>query len=162
MKEDNYSPPTLHNPHQSHIMSYSNIKESFSIINGSYSNDFALIENCNQFSLSIKENQRLRSVLLLNNEKVKLTVLDSAVVYTRTIRVINCTDTVIAISDADIRRIELWDCKNITILIIVDQVQFENMNIIIHSNNENTNINYAESICDYVKLIFKNEHYKCQ
>lgn len=157
MKEDNYSPPTLHNPHQSHIMSYSNIKESFSIINGSYSNDFALIENCNQFSLSIKENQRLRSVLLLNNEKVKLTVLDSAVVYTRTIRVINCTDTVIAISDADIRRIELWDCKNITILIIVDQVQFENMNIIIHSNNENTNINYAESICDYVKLIFKNE-----
>ena len=153
----NYNPPTLINPQQSKIMPYSKLVKEFSIINGSYSNDFALVEECKEFSLSIKENQRLRSILLLNNEKLKLTILDSAVVYTRTIRVVNCTDVAISVLDADIRRIELWDCKNVTIAILVDQVQFENMNIIIHSNNENVTISYLESICDYVNKIFKNE-----
>ena len=155
--DDNYNPPTLINPQQSNIMPYSKLVKEFTIINGSYSNDFALVEECKEFSLSIKENQRLRSILLLNNEKCKLTILDSAVVYSRTIRAINCTDVTISVLDADIRRIELWDCKNVTIAILVDQVQFENMNIIIHSNNENVTISYLESICDYVNKIFKNE-----
>ena len=137
---ESYSPPTLKNPHQSHIVSSSNLEKSLSIINGSFSNDFVLAENCKEFNLSVKENQRIRSILLLNNEKIRLTILDSAVVYTRTIRVIKCVDSIINISDADIRRIELWDCKNITINIICDQVQYENINIIIHPNNENINI----------------------
>ena len=47
-------------------------------------------------------------------------------VYTRTIRIVNCKDTKIAICDADIRRIELWDCKNINIIIMCEEIQFEN------------------------------------
>ena len=70
--EPNYSPPTLKNPHQSHIILLSEIKKNFQIINGSYSNDFILIEKCYEFTLSIKENQILRSILLLNNEKINL------------------------------------------------------------------------------------------
>ena len=155
--EPNFSPPTLNNPHQSHIVSYSQIKKNLAIVNGSYSNDLIVIENCYEFSLSIKENERLRSIILLNNEKVNLTILDSAVIYTRTIRILNCNDSFINISDADIRRIELWDCKNITIIIMVEQVQFENMNIIIHPNNEDIKISYAETIRDYINLDFRNE-----
>ena len=155
--ESNYSPPTLKNPHQSHIVSFSDISKNISIINGSYSNDLILIEKCNEFSLSIKENERLRSILLLNNDKVKLTILDSAVIYTRTIRIINCKNSFINISDADIRRIELWDCQNVTIIIMLEQVQFENVNIIIHSNNDDIKISYAETIRDYIHLDFRNE-----
>ena len=155
--ENNYCPPTLNNPHQSNILPYSGQNDNFSIINGSYSNDFALVENCQSFSLSIKENQRLRSILLLNNNKVKLGILDSAVIYSRTIRVVNCKNVNISIVDADIRRIEVWDSENVSILIMCDQVQFENMNIIIHPNNENIEISYAEAVRDYVHLDFKNE-----
>ena len=155
--EEIYSPPTLKNPHQSNIVSFNKINDNFNIINGSYSNDFIVIENSNKFSLQIKENQRLRSVLLLNNQKVNLSILDSAVIYTRTIRIINCENCFINIVDADIRRIELWDCKNITITLIGDQVQIENVCIIIHFNSENIQIHYAEMIRDYVNLIFKNE-----
>ena len=155
--ESNYSPPTLVNPFQSHIMPFSGMKKTLSIINGSYSNDLALVENSEEFNLSIKENQRLRSVILLNSEKINLTVLDSAIVYTRTIRIINCKNINIGVLDADIRRIELWDSKNVSITIMVDQVQFENMNIIIHSNNEEIKIQYSQSITDYIKLDFRNE-----
>ena len=42
--EPNYSPPTLKNPHQSHIILLSEIKKNFQIINGSYANYFILIE----------------------------------------------------------------------------------------------------------------------
>ena len=124
------------------------------IVNVSYSNDLILIENCDEFSLSIKENEKLRSIILLNNEKVKLTILDSAVIYTRKIRILNCNDSFINVSDAYVRRIELWDCKNITIIIMVEQVQFKNMNIIIHPYNEDIKISYAETIRDYVNLDF--------
>ena len=154
--ESEYSPPTLINPHQSNILSFST-SNNLSIVNGSYSNDFVLMENAKEFNLSIKENQRLRSILLLNCEKVCLSIQDSAVVYTRTIRIVNCKDSKIAICDADIRRIELWDCKNINIIIMCEEIQFENMNLIIHSNNEEIIINYADAIRDYVHLIFKNE-----
>ena len=155
--KNNYSPPTLNNPHQSHILSQSNLTNTLYIVNGSYSNDFVVAENCNGFNLTVKENQRIRSILLLNNTKINLIVLDSAVVYTRTIRVIKCNDSSITISDADIRRLELWDCKNITINILCEQVQFENINIIIHPNNEEIKICYLHNISDYVNLIFKNE-----
>ena len=155
-KENKYSPPTLNNPHQSNLLISSNQKNSLNIINGSFSNDFVIAENCEEFKLSIKENQRIRSILLLNNTKLHLVVLDSAIVYTRTIRAIKCVECSINISDADIRRIELWDCKNVKVNIICDQVQFENINIIVHPNNQNINICYLHNISDYINKIFKN------
>ena len=155
--ESKSSPPTLKNPLQSHILPYVGVKDNFGIINGSYSNDLILLEDAENYNLSIKENQRLRSIIILNSQNVALSVLDSAVVYTRTIRLINCKDAKIAVIDADIRRIELWDCQNITITIMCDQVQFENVNILIHPNNENIKIEYSEVIRDYIKLVFKNE-----
>ena len=72
--EPNYSPPTWKNPHQSHIILLSEIKKNFQIINGSYSNDFILIEKCYEFTILIKENQILRSILLRNKEKINLSI----------------------------------------------------------------------------------------
>ena len=108
----NYNPPTLKNELQSHILPFQNIKKNISIINGTYSNDVALIENCEEFRINVSENKKLRGIILSNSKKLNFTVLDSAVVMTRTIRAVNCTDASIVISDADIRRIELWGCKN--------------------------------------------------
>ena len=151
------TPPTLKSPHQSHLLLHENKSKQLYIVNGSYSNDLVVIENCNEFSVNIKENQILRSVLLLNSEKVRMSVVDSAVILSRTIRIISCKNVILSVTDADVRRIELWDCDKVSILIMCDQVQFENINIIIHPNNKDITVSFAEAIRDYVNLDFRNE-----
>ena len=135
-KEINYNPPTLENKLQSHLLHYKNIQKNIDSIYYTYSNDVALIENCTEYNIKVSENKKLRGIILYNSTKVAFTVLDSAVVMTRTIRAINLTDSSIVISDADIRRVELWGCKNVTIYVFCQQVQAENIYILIHQDCE--------------------------
>ena len=143
-KNNNYNPPTLKNNLQSHLLHYKNIQKNIDIINGTYSNDVALIENCSQFDIKVSENKKLRGIILYNSSKVNFTVLDSSVIMTRTIRAVNLTESAIIISDADIRRVELWGCKKVTIYVFCEQVQAENIYILIHSGCEDIILKYGE------------------
>ena len=145
--ENNYNPPTLKNELQSHIVHFKK-RNGVDIINGTYSNDVALIEDCSNFDIKVSENKKLRGIILYNNTKIRFTVLDSSVVMTRTIRAINLIDSVIAISDADIRRVELWGCKNVSIFILCSQVQAENVYILIHSGCEGITLKYGDMKVD--------------
>ena len=147
-KNNNYNPPTLKNNLQSHLLHYKNIQKNIDIINGTYSNDVALIENCSQFDIKVSENKKLRGIILYNSSKVNFTVLDSSVIMTRTIRAVNLTESAIIISDADIRRVELWGCKNVTIYVFCEQVQAENIYILIHSGCEDIILKYGEMKID--------------
>ena len=146
--KEEYSPPTLNNNLQSHLLEIKNIKNNLDIINGTYSNDVALVENCEELDLKVSENKKLRGIILYNNSKLRFTVLDSVVVMTRTIRAINLVDSVITISDADIRRIELWGCKQIVINIFLSQIQAENVFILIHHDCENIILKYGDMKVD--------------
>ena len=146
--KEEYSPPTLNNNLQSHLLEIKNIKNNVDIINGTYSNDVALVENCEELDLKVSENKKLRGIILYNNLKLRFTVLDSVVVMTRTIRAINLVDSVITISDADIRRIELWGCKQIVINIFLSQIQAENVFILIHHDCENIILKYGDMKVD--------------
>ena len=146
--KEEYSPPTLNNNLQSHLLEIKNIKNNLDIINGTYSNDVALVENCEELDLKVSENKKLRGIILYNNTKLRFTVLDSVVVMTRTIRAINLVDSVITISDADIRRIELWGCKQIVINIFLSQIQAENVFILIHHDCENIILKYGDMKVD--------------
>ena len=146
--KEEYSPPTLNNNLQSHLLEIKNIKNNLDIINGTYSNDVALVENCEELDLKVSENKKLRGIILYNNLKLRFTVLDSVVVMTRTIRAINLVDSVITISDADIRRIELWGCKQIVINIFLSQIQAENVFILIHHDCENIILKYGDMKVD--------------
>ena len=145
--ENNYDPPTLKNDLQSHILHFKK-RDGIDIINGTFSNDVALIEDCSDFDIKVAENKRLRGIILYNNNKIRLTVLDSSVIMTRTIRAINITNSVIVISDADIRRIELWQCKNVSIFILCSQVQAENIYILIHAGCEGIKLKYGDMKVD--------------
>ena len=147
-KNNNYNPPTLKNNLQSHLLHYKNIQKNIDIINGTYSNDVALIENCSQFDIKVSENKKLRGIILYNSSKVNFTVLDSSVIMTRTIRAVNLTESAIIISDADIRRVELWGCKNVTIYVFCEQIQAENIYILIHSGCEDIILKYGEMKID--------------
>ena len=146
--KEEYSPPTLNNNLQSHLLEIKNIKNNVDIINGTYSNHVALVENCEELDLKVSENKKLRGIILYNNSKLRFTVLDSVVVMTRTIRAINLVDSVITISDADIRRIELWGCKQIVINIFLSQIQAENVFILIHHDCENIILKYGDMKVD--------------
>ena len=162
-KEDEYSPPTLNNNLQTHLIHFKNIKSNIDMINGTYSNDVALVENCEEFDVKVSENKKLRGIILYNSTKVRFTVLDSAVIITRTIRAINLTDSSIIISDADIRRVELWGCKNIVINILLSQIQAENVFILIHHDCENIILKYGEmkvNLKDYTPYIEINNETK--
>ena len=152
IKENNikeeYSPPTLNNNLQSHLLEFKNIKDNIDVINGTYSNDVALIENCEKLDIKVSENKKLRGIILYNNTKLRFTVLDSVVVMTRTIRAINLEESIITISDADIRRIELWGCKQIVINIFLSQIQAENVFILIHHDCENIILKYGDMKVD--------------
>ena len=152
-KEINYNPPTLENNLQSHLLHYKNIQKNIESIYYTYSNDVALIENCTQYNIKVAENKKLRGIILYNSSKVSFTVLDSAVVMTRTIRAINLTDSAIVISDADIRRVELWGCKKVTIFIFCQQVQAENIHILIHHDCEEIILKYGD-----MKVNMENYH----
>ena len=146
--KEKYSPPTLNNNLQSHLILIKNVKENIDMINGTYSNDVVLIENCEAFDVKVSENKRLRGIILCNSNKLHFTVLDSVVVMTRSIRAINLVDSVITISDADIRRIELWGCKQVVINILLSQIQAENVFILIHHDCENISLKYGEMKVD--------------
>ena len=149
----NYNPPTLENNLQSHLLHYKNIQKNLEIIHGSYSNDVALVENCTEYDIKMAENKKLRGIILYNSTKIKFTILDSAVVMTRTIRAVNLTESAIIISDADIRRVELWGCKDVAIFISCSQVQAENIFILVHHDCENIFLKYGE-----MKVNMENFH----
>ena len=148
-----YSPPSLDNKLQSHVLHFKNVNKNINMINGTYSNDVALIENCSEYDIKVSENKKLRGIILYNCVKLGFTVLDSSVIMTRTIRAVNLSESHIVISDADIRRVELWECKKVSIYFFVSQVQAENIYIIIHHGCEDITLKYGE-----MKVNLENYH----
>ena len=150
-------PPTLNNNLQSHLVHSNGIKKNMDMIYGTFSNDVVLVENCEEFQVRVAENKRMRSIILYNSTKVNFTVLDSAVIMTRTMRLVNLSNSSIVISDADIRRVELWGCKKVIINVFLSQIQAENMFILIHHDCEDITLKYGEMKVDLKDMHPYNE-----
>ena len=150
-------PPTLNNNLQSHLVHSNGIKKNMDMIYGTFSNDVVLVENCEEFQVRVAENKRMRSIILYNSTKVNFTVLDSAVIMTRTMRLVNLSNSAIVISDADIRRVELWGCKKVIINVFLSQIQAENMFILIHHDCEDITLKYGEMKVDLKDMHPYNE-----
>ena len=150
-------PPTLNNNLQSHLVHSNGIKKNMDMIYGTFSNDVVLVENCEEFQVRVAENKRMRSIILYNSTKVNFTVLDSAVIMTRTMRLVNLSNSAIVISDADIRRVELWGCKKVIINVFLSQIQAENMFVLIHHDCEDITLKYGEMKVDLKDMHPYNE-----
>lgn len=150
-------PPTLKNNLQSHLVHSKGIKKNMDMIYGTFSNDVVLIEDCEEFQVRVAENKKMRSIILYNSTKVNFTVLDSAVIMTRTMRLVNLSNSAIVISDADIRRVELWGCKKVIIHVFLSQIQAENIFILIHHDCEDITLKYGEMKVDLKDMHPYNE-----
>lgn len=86
------------------------------------SNDAIIIRGTTNNSIRILSNQRLTGAVVLNCRGGDLIVLDSAVISSRSLRLVDCEDLDIYIEDADIRRIELFRCRGCSVTVVGDDV----------------------------------------
>jgi mono-ADP-ribosyltransferase sirtuin 6 len=86
------------------------------------SNDAIIVRDAAENRVFIKSNQRLTGVIAVACHDMELTVLDSALLSSRCLRIVDCQNVEIICEDVDIRRIELFRCVNCTITVIGDDV----------------------------------------
>jgi NAD-dependent SIR2 family protein deacetylase len=67
-------------------------------------------------------NQKLTGVVAVGCRDSELTVLDSAVISSRSLRLVDCENVEIACEDVDLRRIELFRCHHCRITVVGDDI----------------------------------------
>jgi hypothetical protein len=91
-------------------------------IRNTRSND-AVILRCSPSSRVIVHcNQRLTGIVGISCHNSELIVLDSAVISSRSLRLVDCENLEIYCEDVDLRRIELFRCRGCTITVVGDDV----------------------------------------
>lgn len=88
------------------------------------SNDVVVIRNCARSTFVVLQNQRLCTVIYQNCTDCKFYMLDSAVVTTRTSRILNCTNCEFIYEDVDVRKVECFNTTNSTVTYIREPVSF--------------------------------------
>jgi NAD-dependent SIR2 family protein deacetylase len=86
------------------------------------SNDAVIIRGSTNNHIRIASNQRLTGVVALGCHGGDLIVLDSAVISSRSLRLVDCEDLDIYCEDVDLRRIELFRCRGCSVTIVGDDV----------------------------------------
>jgi hypothetical protein len=97
-------------------------------INRCRSNHVILIKDSKDTEFIFISNQRIREVIIQNCQDCKFVFLDSAVVVSRTCRVIDCAGVELVFEQVDIRRIECYNVTNskvveIKVEPVIDNVQ---------------------------------------
>ncbi|KAH3758191.1 silent information regulator family protein [Pelomyxa schiedti] len=94
------------------------------------SNDVVLITNTVGGNFTIVQNQRMSMVLCTGLRKCKVSILDSAVVTSRTMRIVDCSECEFIVEDVDVRKIECFLTTNCRFVIIGDEAVLENARIL--------------------------------
>ena len=136
--------PTGEDPLQTHVVDVTGLEKENHLCNGLRTNDLVLVHDNKPCRVIVEQNQRMRSLCLMDNEHAHINVLDSAVVCTRSLRIINCDQGDMFIEDADIRRIEIWSSTKVRVILVGDVAMLENVHIICHSGCTEIAVAYAE------------------
>ncbi|KAH3767829.1 silent information regulator family protein [Pelomyxa schiedti] len=105
------------------------------------SNDVILIENNTDANFYVLQNQRLSSLLCINCKNCKISALDSAVIASRTCRLIDCDNCTFIFEDVDVRKVECFRTTNCSIIFIGDEVVLENSRVIWREGCQNNTVN---------------------
>eukprot|EP00727_Mastigamoeba_balamuthi_P001528 m51a1_g11372 putative silent information regulator family protein (576) ;mRNA; r:16195-18490 len=102
------------------------------IVNGLHSHEVLVLRGCSKAHFIVEQNQRLAMIVLVGCELVKVSVLDSAVVTSRTVRLVDCTSCIVVAQDADVRKVECWNTRESTVVFVGDDALMENGRAIWH------------------------------
>eukprot|EP01105_Mastigella_eilhardi_P023254 TRINITY_DN5831_c0_g1_i1.p1 TRINITY_DN5831_c0_g1~~TRINITY_DN5831_c0_g1_i1.p1 ORF type:complete len:567 (-),score=145.91 TRINITY_DN5831_c0_g1_i1:119-1819(-) len=95
-----------------------------------FSNDVVVVDDCEEGSVTVAQNQRLSMLMYTNLRKCKVYVLDSAVVVSRTCRIVNCDHCEFVFEDVDVRKVECFNVTNCAFTFIGDEVVLENARVL--------------------------------
>eukprot|EP01105_Mastigella_eilhardi_P000612 TRINITY_DN1070_c0_g1_i4.p1 TRINITY_DN1070_c0_g1~~TRINITY_DN1070_c0_g1_i4.p1 ORF type:complete len:544 (+),score=85.14 TRINITY_DN1070_c0_g1_i4:27-1634(+) len=107
------------------------------------SHEIVAFKKCANRTLLVDMNQRLAMVIAQECNKCCIKVLDSAVVTSRTARLIDCTDCTFVFEDVDIRNIECFGLSNCNIYLIGDTVLLENIHVVWREGNRGNSVHVA-------------------
>jgi NAD-dependent SIR2 family protein deacetylase len=106
----------------------------------------------------IASNQRLTGVLVINCRNSEVSILDSAVISSRSLRVVDCDNVTLFCEDVDLRRVELFRCRNCTVTVVGDDVLLKVLFVLTRegcSNNHFTIGDYVRGDLEPPQIAFK-------
>jgi NAD-dependent SIR2 family protein deacetylase len=86
------------------------------------SNDAIIIRHATNSKVYVASNQRLTGVIAIDCHDTEIVILDSAVISSRSVRLVDCTGISLFCEDVDVRRVELFRCRGCTVTVVGDDV----------------------------------------
>jgi NAD-dependent SIR2 family protein deacetylase len=86
------------------------------------SNDAIIVRDITAKRIFILSNQRLTGVVAIACHDMELTILDSALISSRSLRLVDCENVSVICEDVDVRRIELFRCRGCSVTVVGDDV----------------------------------------
>lgn len=81
-------------------------------IGNTQSNHVILIRDCSNTEVIIVQNQRVNSIFYQNLENCKIVLLDSCVVASRSLMILNCKNCEFVFEDVDVRRVAVYNTSD--------------------------------------------------
>ncbi|KAH3756431.1 silent information regulator family protein [Pelomyxa schiedti] len=94
------------------------------------SNDVVVLSDCDGAQFHIMHNQRLSMIMCCGLRNCKVVVLDSAVVASRTCRIVMCDNCEFVFEDVDVRKVECFKTTNCRVVFIGDEAVLENARVL--------------------------------
>ncbi|KAH3764328.1 silent information regulator family protein [Pelomyxa schiedti] len=125
---------------------------------GLRSHEVVLVENCVKSKILLRMNQRLSMIVFLNCVNCTIKLLDSAVLTSRTCRIINCTDCEFAFEDIDARKVECFGTQGCRFVYIGDTVLLESEVAIFREGCRRNTIATGEiTSLEAIDIVYKTE-----
>eukprot|EP00759_Apiculatamorpha_spiralis_P033886 PhF_6_TR35023/c0_g1_i2/m.51009 len=113
------------------------------------SHNIVWIRKCVNMTIVVVPNQRCHQVVMSECVNTKVFVMDSAVIASRTVRMINCTKSSVILEDVDIRKVELYGNSECRVVVIGDEILMDETLVVTHEGNANIEVEVGDLKKDY-------------
>ncbi|KAH3767966.1 silent information regulator family protein [Pelomyxa schiedti] len=139
-------------------VNFTRLVNKFVVIDNVRSHNVVIVRECEKCKFLVRMNQRLATIVLLNCRFCTFKLLDSAVVTSRTCKILNCTDCEFVFEDIDTRKVECFDVSASRFAFIGDTVLLENQVVIWRPGCTKNVIATAEiSQCETIDIEYQVE-----
>ncbi|KAH3757581.1 silent information regulator family protein [Pelomyxa schiedti] len=121
----NFTPVSPFSDAPKNVVQYTGMNGSRVTLDHLRSHDIVFINGCVNCAFTIVQNQRLGMIVVKDCVKCRIYVLDSAVVVSRTCRMINCTKCIFVFEDCDVRKAECFHVRQSGVVYIGDAALVE-------------------------------------
>ncbi|KAH3759468.1 silent information regulator family protein [Pelomyxa schiedti] len=126
------------------VLSYGNLHDTSFVLDKLRSHLVVLVVDCVNCKILLRMNQRLSMILFVRCRNCVIKLLDSAVVTSRTCRIVDCSKCDFVFEDIDTRKVEVFGTNTCKFIFIGDTVLLESQLVIWRKGCTNNTIGIAE------------------